>query len=115
MTARHWLVVPDPDDTDDGARVEHGHGCPSMLVIDPWWADGPGQYETVHLCYPAHHEAEIGWGEFSNLPPGRHEIESWATSYQTNHGTGIEYDAGITLMDDPAVNADTPPTTGGTR
>ena len=100
MTPRHWLVVP--DDPEDGITLEHGHGCPSMLVIDPWWADVPGCFETVHLCYPAHHEAEIGWAEFGDIPPGRWEIESWHTSYRTNYGTGIEYDAGVCLVEDPA-------------
>ena len=99
MAVQHWLVVP--TEPDDGMGIEHGYGCPSMLVVDPWWAgSGVGCYETVHLCYLDHYDREIGLDEFKDLPPSRYEIEEWHARYETRYGT--EWDAGINLVEDPA-------------
>lgn len=76
--------------TDPVADYEiiHPASCPER----EFWPGG-----TDFDCVVAYHERELGIGAFLDpaLPPGRYEIEPWASKTWTD--CGWEYDAGLEI------------------
>jgi hypothetical protein len=94
---RHWLVVE-----DGKPRVEH-ETCPTR---EGRYSNQENPY-TEHACQVEDMVSEFGisyWLAYDlcgPIPDGRWEIHAWTSKTPTDYGTGVEYDAGLELVDDP--------------